>query len=365
MDKEFVKDFHVLFTNKSPVIFHSPTYRFFEVDEKTAGIISSLETSEGEKVSARDIEDVKNLLIKEVGGLSSRLKQNIMGNRPELTIFYLFVSQDCNLNCSYCYGDSGDYQKGRMLMTEDVADKFMDKFITGVSNSYIINFFGGEPLLNLPLMKKVVTKLRDKAKRLGFNMVFNINTNGTLWNEDIKDFLKNDIDNITVSLDGPKEINDIQRVPRGDFSPHDLTVRMLKELKEIKGKNYLVRTVVTNNNFDRIGEVYRYNLNLSPGSVGLTTGDVDPSHPLALTDEDHRVMVEGIVKSNTDNLLSFTTDDIPQFYEYTYDLFELMFFKKYRPNPCNAGRAVAAIAADGDIYPCHRFVDSRSFALAM
>lgn len=362
MDKEFVKDFHVLFTSKSPVIYHSPTHRFFELNEKSARVISSLETSEGQ-VSAREIEDAKNLLLREVKESTPQFKQNIMGNRPELTIFYLFVSQDCNLNCRYCYGDGGDYQKRRMLMTEDVADNFMNKLITGESNSYMINFFGGEPFLNLPLMKKVVRELREKAKRLGFNMVFNINTNGTLWNEEIRDFLKNDIDNITVSLDGPKEINDTQRVPRGDFSPHDLTVRMLKELKGMKGKNYLVRTVVTKNNYNKIGEVYRYNLNLSPGSVGLTTGDVDPSHPLALTDEEHKAMVKGIVKNNIENLLSFTTDETPQFYEYTYDLFELMFFKKYRPNPCNAGKAVAAVAADGDIYPCHRFVGFKEFCV--
>lgn len=141
MDKEFVKDFHVLFTSKSPVIFHSPTHRFFEVDEKSARVISSLETSEGQGVSVEDVEDAKNLLLKEVKESTPQFKQNIMGNRPELTIFYLFVSQNCNLNCRYCYGDGGDYQKGRMLMTEEVANNFMNKFITGESNGYMINFF--------------------------------------------------------------------------------------------------------------------------------------------------------------------------------------------------------------------------------
>jgi uncharacterized protein len=40
-----------------------------------------------------------------------------------------------------------------------------------------------------------------------------------------------------------------------------------------------------------------------------------------------------------------------------------MFFKKYRPNPCNAGKSVAAVASDGDIYPCHRFVGFKEFCV--
>ncbi len=366
MKDHFVKDFHLLTTEKGPVVYHLPTHRFFSVDEKSANIIWSLEKSiSGDidpAVSPADVEEVRRLLFKGVGDSTLAFKQNILGNRPPLSIFYLFVSQDCNLNCTYCYGDGGDYQKGKMMMSDEVADHFMEKFITGESKNYMINFFGGEPLMNLPLMKRIIATLKEKSERLGFHVTYNINTNGTMWSQKIKEFLLNEIQGITVSLDGPKEINDIQRVPVGKFSPHDQTVRMLEGLKE-RGKNYLVRTVVTKNSYDRLGEIYKYNMGLSAGSIGLTLGDVDPSNPVAMTDEEYRVMTEGLVKNNVENLLACAANEESHFYDFTYDLLELMFFKKYRPRPCNAGNSLAAVAADGDIYPCHRFVGFKEFCV--
>lgn len=368
MDTGFIKDFHVLQTAKGPVAFHAPSYRFFEVDEEIARVISSLEKKGGKwdqagDISQQQIDHARAALLKEVGDGSFRLQNNILGDKSELTVFYFFASQDCNLNCTYCYGDGGDYGKGRMLMEEGTADNFLERFLTGKNKRYLVNFFGGEPLMNLPLIKDLVAKAKEKGKRLGFEVDFNLTTNGTLWNDRIRDFLRDDIRNITVSLDGPKDINDAQRPARGTFSPHDRTVETLKELKKIKGGNFVIRTIVTRNSYDKIGEIYRYNLELAPGGVGITSVDVDPAHPLALTEDEHKLMVQRIVENNAANLDSFATDDNPQFYEYTFDLFELIFFKKYRPNPCNACRAVAAIGADGDIYPCHRFVGVEDFRI--
>lgn len=365
MDKEFIKDFHVLPTSKGYVVFHSLSYRFFEVDEDTGKVLLSLEMNREKEnnISAIDVKKAKDLLLKEVGENSFSLKNNALGEREGLAGFYLFVSQDCNLKCSYCYGDGGDYRKGKMLMDEATARNFLERFIDGRQRQYVVNLFGGEPLLNFSLIKKFVLEAKAKARSMGFKINFNITTNGTIWNSEIRDFIKDHITNITVSLDGPKEINDIQRIPMGDFSPHDRTLETLKELRRIKENNYVIRTIVTKNSFNKVGEVYRYNIPLASGGLGVTPVDVDPSHPLALTEEEHRVMVEGIVKKNTENLFIFSTEDAPQFYGYTFDLFELMFFKKYRPRPCNAGKTVVAVAADGELYPCHRFVGYKEFAV--
>lgn len=368
MDTGFIKDFHVLQTAKGPVAFHAPSYRFFEVDKEIGSVISWLEKNGGNAGEAGEItqeqaDKAKTALFKEVGDGSFRLQNNILGDKSDLTVFYFFASQDCNLNCTYCYGDGGDYGKGRMLMEEGTADNFLERFLTGENKRYMVNFFGGEPLMNLPLIKNLVAKAKEKGKKLGFEVDFNLTTNGTLWNSKIRDFLRDDIRNVTVSLDGPKDINDAQRPARGRFSPHDRTLKTLKELKKVKGGNFVIRTIVTKNSYDKIGEIYRYNLALAPGGVGITSVDVDPGHPLALSESEHKLMVQRIIENNAANLDAFATDDNPQFYEYTFDLFEMIFFKKYRTNPCNACRAVAAVGADGDIYPCHRFVGVEEFRI--
>lgn len=365
VNTEFIKDFHLLPTGNGPVVFHAPSYRFFAVDDNIAGVVSALEARGGQAnaLTGEQVAHARDTLLKEIGDQPFQLKSNILGEKSGLNVFYFFASQDCNLNCTYCYGDGGDYGKARMMMKTETANNFLDRFITGEHERYLVNFFGGEPLMNLPLLKEVVAKAREKASRQGFEIDFNLTTNGTLWSDKIRDFLRDDINNITVSLDGPKAVHDTQRPARGSFSPHDRTVETLQELKKVKGKNFVVRTIVTKQSYDKIGEIYQYNLKLSPNGVGITTVDVEPGHPLALTDDEHREMVQKIVDNNAANLETFIGDDTPQFYEYTHDLFELMFFKKYRPNPCNACRAVAAVAADGDVYPCHRFVGVEEFRM--
>lgn len=351
------RDFHLLPTSNGPVVYHAPSHRFFGVEADIAEALRSLEAG----VPHDGAEEAETLLLATVDSSAAPPPKSVLGERPELSIFYLFVSQDCNLDCLYCYGDGGVYQKRRMKMDDGVADAFIDNFLTGRSKRYMINFFGGEPLMNLPQMERVIERTRAKAAELGVEVTFNINTNGTMWNDRIRELLTDAIDNITVSLDGPKPLHDSQRLPTASFSPHDRTVRMLGHLREMPDKNVLVRTVITKNTCDKVEEIYTYNQSLSPGSVGLTTGDVAPENPVAMTAEDHAAMTAGIVATNVANLCSFATDDAPQFYDYTYDLFEMLFFRKRRPRPCNAGGALAAVSADGDIYPCHRFVGYDEF----
>lgn len=359
MSADVIKDFHLLSTALGPVVFHGTSYRFFQVGEAVAATVAALEA--GESVADGAVEAARKALLGEVGTEPFQLKSHLLGDNEDLSVFYFFVSQDCNLACAYCYGDGGDYGKSRMLMDETVADAFLERFITEPGRRYMVNLFGGEPLMNLPVLKSFVARGKAKAAGLGGHIDFNITTNGTLWNDDIRDFLRDHVNNVTVSLDGPQEFHDAQRPARGNFSPYERTVRTLGELRKVKPDKTVIRTIVTSATCGQVSEIYAHNAALAPGGAGLTTVDIEPGHPLALSDEDRLTMLRQMVWTNRDSLLSFARDDDPAFFEYTFDLFELMFFRKYRLNPCNAGRAVAAVAADGDLYPCHRFVGKDDF----
>lgn len=132
---------------------------------------------------------------------------------------------------------------------------------------------GGEPLLNLPLIQKVIDRVRAKTEPHGIRTVFNMTTNGTVWNSKIAEFVDKNIDTLTVSLDGPKDINDAQRPSCGNFSSYDKTVRTIDNLKE-QGSRYTIRTIMTKNSFGRLKEIYSHNSELAgKGGVGLS------SHP--------------------------------------------------------------------------------------
>jgi uncharacterized protein len=363
MDK-LLKEFHVLDTRIGPVGFHGPSAKFFELTPDMAETVSALE--KGDK-SLHELPDMERERIglalqaavpDEVSG-----RTNLLGEASRLTGFYLFVSQECNLACSYCYGDGGEYRKGKMIMDERTADNFIDKFITDKNPGYLINFFGGEPLLNLPLIQKVIDRVRAKTEPHGIRTVFNMTTNGTVWNDKIAAFVDKNIDTLTVSLDGPKDINDAQRPSCGSFSSYDKTVRTIDSLKD-QGSRYTIRTIMTKNSFGRLKEIYSHNSELAgKGGVGLSTVDVHDKHALGLTDHEHQSLIDEIVEINSESLRSLADSDNPQFNEYTSELCKLLFGRQFRPRPCNAGQTVLAVAADGELYPCHRFVGYQDFSV--
>ena len=107
----------------------------------------------------------------------------------------LFITQTCNMNCTYCYGEGGEYGK-KSHMTEDCAMRSVDWLIKQSKDKkdITIGFFGGEPLLNVPLIKKVVSYGRKKTEKTDKKIKFGVLTNGTLLKDEyIKYFKENDI----------------------------------------------------------------------------------------------------------------------------------------------------------------------------
>lgn len=362
--EKLLKDFHVLESKIGPIAFHGPSAKLFELPADVAAAVAALENGERcvDDLPGSERERLNQILDSAVSE-SCAPRVNMLGESTNLTGFYLFVSQECNLACTYCYGDGGEYRKGKMVMDQRTADNFIDKFITTGNRGYLINFFGGEPLLNLPLIQHIIDRCREKTEPHGIRMAFNMTSNGTVWNEKIADFVAKNIDTVTVSLDGPKDINDAQRPALGGFSPYEKTLRTIAGLRE-QDTRYTIRTIMTKNSAGRLKEIYAHNIGLAgKGGVGLSTVDVDEKHALGLSDSEHSALVDEIVAINSESLRTLAESDHPQFNEYTGELCKLLFGRQYRPRPCNAGQTVLAVAADGDLYPCHRFVGYEDFRL--
>ncbi len=126
----------------------------------------------------------------------------------------LQVTQQCNLRCKYCVY-SGTYDSrshSSQRMSYELAKKGVDFVIAKSTAQKEINiaFYGGEPLLEFSLIKKIVTYIKDTfpSKKISFS----ITTNGTLFNDEINSFLQENKFLILVSLDGPKEIHDQNRI---------------------------------------------------------------------------------------------------------------------------------------------------------
>ena len=127
----------------------------------------------------------------------------------------IIVGNQCNLRCSYCYANEGTYD---FPITGFSLDKFKNVIIDLVQNQNIneinsVSFFGGEPFLYIDIINEICCYFKELHKDGSIINVpsYAVITNGTIINECIISVLKKFSINITISLDGDKNINDINR----------------------------------------------------------------------------------------------------------------------------------------------------------
>ncbi len=179
-------------------------------------------------------------------------KKSNLTKGPDL--FYIGVTHACNLKCLYCHLSSCPPQKNKKF--NDVILQKMIEFIMLTPNQSItIEFQGGEPLLNFPLIKKTIEVIKNKNKQFKKNIRYCLTTNLIFLNEGILDFFIQENVYLTFTLDGIKSIHDKQRPQRSSKkSSYDATLEKLELLKRKKCP-YSILTIVTRNSLGKEKEI--------------------------------------------------------------------------------------------------------------
>lgn len=176
----------------------------------------------------------------------------------------LQVTQNCNFRCKYCiYSENSSEQQrshSQKNMSWKTAKKAVDFLRAHAIDSEDVNisFYGGEPLLKMGLIRQVVAYAEEcfAGKRLSFNMT----TNGTLLNEEIVRYLEEHKIKLMISLDGPKKINDKNRVFRGGGGTFDTVMERIELVRRVApeyAKSMQISMVMDpQNDFDCINEIY-------------------------------------------------------------------------------------------------------------
>jgi len=115
----------------------------------------------------------------------------------------LVVTESCNFDCDYCY-----VLKSKKDMSYGTAKKALDDFMHGSVKDKEVIFIGGEPLMKYDIIKKLIlySKSRDYEVKFGFP------TNGSLLTQEILEFFSEEKVHVSLSVDGPEEINDSHRI---------------------------------------------------------------------------------------------------------------------------------------------------------
>lgn len=189
----------------------------------------------------------------------------------------LQVTQQCNLRCKYCAYSGNYYNRthSSQRMSFDIAKRAIDFYLSrsDKAESLCLSFYGGEPMLEFPLIKKCVEYIIDKKgdQEISFPMT----TNGTLLDQEKIAFIVKYNFTLMISLDGEKESHDANRQFTSGEGSFDLIMKNLKALKEYDG-NYYKKQVMFNcvisatTDLEKVYEFYANSELFYPGMVRFT-----------------------------------------------------------------------------------------------
>jgi uncharacterized protein len=279
-----------------------------------------------------------------------------------LKAFCLHVAHDCNLCCGYCFAAQGDYQSGRRLMTRETALKALDFLAQNSGRHEIeVDFFGGEPMLNMDVVQAAIVYGREIEKSTGKKLHFTITTNGTLLNKEWIDYINQNLDNIVISIDGRPATHDAVRCYQGGQGSYERIVPWAQRLVEGRGgREYYVRGTFTARNLDFANDVFHLaDLGFREISVEPAVGQIGQ---YTITRE-HLPMILAEYDRLAQKYLERLQNGKPfRFYHFNLNLYEGPCIYK-RITACGAGVEYLAVSPEGELYPCHQFVGQRPFLM--
>ena len=280
----------------------------------------------------------------------------------DLKALCLHISHNCNLTCGYCFADGGSYRGCAADMPFDVAKRAVDMLMqrSGGRKNLEIDFFGGEPLLNLETVKRTVDYAKERALREDKQFKFTLTTNGLLLSDSTIDYLCAEMENVVLSIDGRQEVHDRVRRTRAGGGSFDLILDKFLRFKQARGdKSYYVRGTFTSQNLDFCEDVLFLN------DLGFDQISVEPvvlpyGHELAIKEHHLPQIAREYEKLARIYLERRKTEKWFSFFHFVIDLENGPCLKK-RLTGCGAGGEYLAVTPSGEIYPCHQFAEDSGF----
>jgi len=277
------------------------------------------------------------------------------GNNIVIKAVDFHVTHNCNMHCKYCYGlnENVNYLATACDMSVQTAHDAVD-FLAKHANPKLglnIVFFGGEPLCNFLLVRETVRYAKKIFEEQKKRLSFSITTNGTIMSDEILDLLNREKFGIMVSLDGPKEVQDVLRPMRDGQSSYDVVVPNIELLLKSRNGQITSRATICSINMDLVALAKHFK------RIGFAHAVLSPESRV-LTHEYHSTM-KGILSAYgrlADYIVASCVEGVPHIVEPFRQLLLTLFFNEKRLYPCGAGRTYLAISPTGDIYPCHRFM---------
>lgn len=276
---------------------------------------------------------------------------------------YLQVSHQCNLNCTYCYARGGNFGGPGQVMSETIARQAVDFFLreSGSHQTLILNFDGGEPFLNFPVVQSTAAYAQEKTQPLGKKIRPNISTNGTLFTDQNVAYLTQNHFGIGLSIDGDRAAHDHARKFRNGRGTYDTLAQQLHDTQLFKLRPTVnARATITKETLHcsrTVSHLYEMgfrHIYLEPAAGKDETWAVDRG------DLD-------IIKKEFDKIAEFYKEELLKDNYFIlrnfFQVLERIHCRNKSGYRCGAGRQTVAVSPDGGLYPCYKFVGIKNYLM--
>ena len=369
-----------------PFVYLVPSAAVFRLDGPAQAVVDVLgeaPRSAGELIDALSERFARAEVVATIGELLGVRAIGEMTAAPEpmakvlplapfpLTTMVLNVTNRCNLACTYCY----EYGEDRLVdaasgmqpkfMSEQTARQSVDFMLKESGDNQVahLTFFGGETLLNLSVLKSTIAYARARAAQVGKRVEFNLTTNATLLEPDVIELLAANDVGVTISIDGPREMQDRFRVFHDGAGSYDVVMPKIRALlRRHRSKPVGARVTLTSQVLD-IRRIYRH-LTEEVGfwEVGFAPVTTAPGRDYAIGRDGFDCMLGQFQELAADFLEAAASGRHHGFSNVRETLQEIHkgVSKAY---PCGAGLGLLGVATDGNVALCHRFAGSAEHTL--
>lgn len=287
----------------------------------------------------------------------------------------LQVTQRCNLRCEYCIysGNYDNRQHSDLDMSFETAKKAIDLYLrsSGEMGEYSLGFYGGEPLLNLKLIKQCVEYA--KSKTLGRKIGFAMTTNATLLNDEVVDYLQREHFKIMISLDGSKKDHDRHRKFQNGKGSFDVIQKNLKRIRERYPQffaNITYNSVINpDNDYQSIKSYFERDELLNSAEILTTIVESEnPGEKVKLSEDFLKIdkydqlklylfMLGKLDKKDVSKLVLIRANYIIRKYNEIIKKAEIGSTCHHN-GPCIPGTRRLFVSAQGDLFPCERISET-------
>jgi len=382
MTKLALREFHSFDAAGARFLYLVPSAAIVRLDEPSDAVLRALEGGPrkreeivaelGWRHGAEEVDTaIAELLeIRAIGAAAvppERVLRVLPAQNFPLTTMVLNVTSKCNLACKYCY----EYGEDRVV--DDVAQKELPRFMdydtarqsvdfmfdsAGTNDAVNLTFFGGETLLNFQVLQRTVVYALGRGAELGKEVRFSLTTNGTLLKPEIIEWLiENDV-GVTISVDGPRELQDEHRVFHNGKGSYDVMMPRVKQLLQRRTGGLIgARVTLTRQNMDVIRIFRHLTEEIGFQEVGFAPVTTSWTRDFALGEEGYTSMLQQFEILSRE-FLEAAIEGRHHAFGNIKETIEEIHKGVSKAYPCGAGLGLVGVATDGDVALCHRFAGS-------